>query len=69
MNVTFGEQVRITRERNNVTQQELATMTGLSRCTISKIENDKRNATIDTMSLIANKLGTFLSIQLINLEE
>jgi len=41
VNVTGGESVRIIRELQGLSQNELARLTGLSQATISAIENDR----------------------------
>lgn len=37
--MTLGEQIRISREKNNLSQEELATKLGVSRQAVSKWEN------------------------------
>ncbi|MBQ1756484.1 MAG: helix-turn-helix transcriptional regulator [Oscillospiraceae bacterium] len=46
------------RELRGISQEELSKQTGLSRTTISKIENDEEvNVTIKTIAKIAEVLG------------
>ena len=46
------------RELKGISQEELSKQTGLSRTTISKIENDEEvNVTIKTIAKIAEVLG------------
>ena len=49
--------LREVRERLLVTQEELADRTGLSRTTISRLENDLQGARISTVRRLAEALG------------
>ena len=54
-----GYLVREVRERKGITQEELAERSGISRQTISAIENDARySAGIGTLAAIARALET-----------
>lgn len=47
------------REQKEMTQEELETKSGISRQTISALENDKlQDAKVGTLVAIANALGT-----------
>ena len=47
------------REQKKMTQEELETKSGISRQTISALENDKlQDAKVGTLMAIANALGT-----------
>lgn len=51
--------VKEVREKQGLTQEELATRSGISRQTISAIENDTRySAGVGTLAAIAKALGT-----------
>ena len=50
--------LKVYRELKGISQEELSKQTGLSRTTISKIENDEEvNVTIKTIAKIAEVLG------------
>lgn len=56
--MTFGERVRITRERKNMTQEQLAHAIGLkTKAAISKIEKGLVQPNQVTISKIADALG------------
>ncbi|MBC5584322.1 helix-turn-helix transcriptional regulator [Eggerthella guodeyinii] len=55
-----GQRVRALREQNNLTQEQLALMTGVGRSYLAKVEAGNRNATVDFMEKIALGLGTTL---------
>ena len=45
-----GEQIRQFREKRNLSQEELAEMMGISRATISKIENGRFAISVDYLA-------------------
>ena len=47
-----GQRVRALREESNLTQEQLALMTGVERSYLAKVEAGNRNATIDFMDTI-----------------
>lgn len=53
---TFGRRVADVRKARNVTQQELAEVTGMSVVAIAYIETGKRWARLGTLSRIAKAL-------------
>ncbi len=53
----LGMRIRKIRKKRNITQERLAELTNLSVVYISKIENAKRAATLDTIVNIVNVLG------------
>ena len=56
--MTFGERVRLTRERNNMTQEDLAHAIGLkTKAAVSKIEKGITNPNQKTIAKIAKALG------------
>lgn len=55
-----GLRIRSLREQNNLTQEQLALMTGVGRSYLAKVEAGNRNATVDFMEKIALGLGTTL---------
>ena len=55
-----GQRVRALREESNLTQEQLALMTGVGRSYLAKVEAGNRNATIDSMEKVALGLGVTL---------
>ena len=55
-----GQRVRALREESNLTQEQLALMTGVGRSYLAKVEAGNRNATIDCMEKVALGLGVTL---------
>ena len=55
-----GQRVRALREESNLTQEQLALMTGVGRSYLAKVEAGNRNATIDFMEKVALGLGVTL---------
>ena len=55
-----GQRVRALREESNLTQEQLALMTGVGRSYLAKVEAGNRNATIDVMEKVALGLGVTL---------
>lgn len=54
----MGYRIKETREKNNMTQEELAAKSGVSRATISALENGtSRATTTKTLMSIARALG------------
>lgn len=53
----IGENIKELRNKNNLTQEELATKTGLSKNAIWNYENNKRKPNIEILNKIANALG------------
>jgi transcriptional regulator with XRE-family HTH domain len=54
--VTVGESVRIIRELQELTQNELASLTGIPQATISAIENDRVNLDVERAKALARAL-------------
>lgn len=54
--VTVGESVRILRDLQDLSQNELAKITGISQSTISAIENDRVNLGVERAKVIARAL-------------
>lgn len=54
--VTVGESVRIMRELQELSQNELAKLTGIPQSTISGIENDRINLGIERAKTLARAL-------------
>ena len=54
--VSIGESVRIMRELQELSQNELATLTGIPQSTLSAIENDKINLGVERAKVLARAL-------------
>lgn len=54
--VSVGESVRIIRELQGLSQNELAALTGIPQSTISAIEHDKINLGIERAKILAKAL-------------
>ncbi|HJP04576.1 MAG: transcriptional regulator [Chromatiales bacterium] len=55
--VTPGESVRILRELQELSQNELAERTGIPQSTISAIENDRVRMGVERSKVLARSLG------------
>lgn len=53
---TLGSKLRFFRERNELTQLELAEESGLDLSTVTRIENDTQNPDKETLYILANAL-------------
>ena len=58
--MNFGERLENTRKKNNLTQEQLASLLNVSRQTISKWESDEFYPEIDRLILISKKLDVSL---------
>ena len=56
MDVSVGESVRIIRELQELSQNELAELTGIPQSTISAIERDRVNLGIERAKVLARAL-------------
>ena len=56
IDVTVGESVRIVRELQELSQNQLAELTGIPQSTISSIENDRINLGVERAKVIARAL-------------
>lgn len=56
IDVSVGESVRIIRELQELSQNELSDLTGIPQSTISAIENDRINLGIDRAKVLARAL-------------
>ena len=56
IDVTVGESVRIIRELQGLSQNELAKITGISQSTISAIENDRVQLGVERAKVLAKAL-------------
>jgi transcriptional regulator with XRE-family HTH domain len=56
VDVSVGESVRILRELQELSQNELSALTGIAQATISAIENDRVNIGIERAKVLARAL-------------
>ena len=56
VNVSVGESVRIIRELQDLSQNQLAQLTGIPQATISAIENDRVNLGVERAKILARAL-------------
>lgn len=56
VSVSVGESVRIVRELQELSQTELARLTGIPQSTISAIENDRVNLGVERAKVLARAL-------------
>lgn len=56
VDVSVGESVRILRELQEISQNELSEMTGIPQSTISAIENDRVNLGVERAKILARAL-------------
>ena len=56
VNVSVGESVRILRELQEMSQNELSGLTGIPQSTISAIENDRVNLGVERAKILARAL-------------
>jgi transcriptional regulator with XRE-family HTH domain len=59
---TFARNIRVARHLKEISQEELAFRSNLSRSYVSEVENGGRNISIDNMGILANALGIPLHI-------
>jgi HTH-type transcriptional regulator/antitoxin HipB len=59
----IGELIRQTRQKQNLTQEELAKKLGVNKSNISKMENNIKSMRIDTLMKVLNVLDAKVSIQ------
>ncbi len=56
IDVSIGESVRIMRELQELSQNELASLTGIPQSTLSAIEHDKVNLGVERAKVLARAL-------------
>lgn len=56
MKLSQGEMIKILREKNNLFQNQLAKITGLTQSTISGLENDRLRLGIERAKILARAL-------------
>ena len=61
--MTMGKQIEERRKSLGISQADLAEMSGVSQRTVSAIENDSANPSIEVLSRILSSLGLVISLQ------
>lgn len=59
----LGKQIASRRKQLNISQADLAEMTGVSLRTLSAIENGDANPSIDVLSKVLEPLGLVITLQ------
>jgi len=62
VSVSVGESVRIVRELQELSQTELAVLTGIPQSTISAIENERINLGVERAKVLARALKVHPSV-------
>ena len=63
----LGNNIKTLRKEKHITQEELATMSNISRATLSKLENGNiAQVSIVTLNDILNHLGYELDVKAVN---
>ncbi len=57
IDVSIGESVRIIRELQELSQNDLSSLTGIPQSTISSIENDRVNLGVERAKVLARALN------------
>lgn len=60
----IGEAIRRTRKDQHLTQEQLGMLIGVQKSQISKLENNNRNVTLDTVQKVFNALKTNIRFNL-----
>ncbi len=61
--MVIGKQIEERRKSLSISQADLAEMSGVSLRTVSAIENDSANPSIEVLSRILSSLGLVISLQ------
>lgn len=59
----FGKQIASRRKQLNISQADLADMSGVSLRTLSAIENGDANPSVDVLSKVLEPLGLVINLQ------
>ena len=57
----FGSRLKLYRQQRNLTQAELAKITGFARTTISELESGNKKVTLNAIKKLAKATGTKIS--------
>lgn len=60
----IGEAIKQTRKDQHLTQEELGKLLGVQKSQISKLENNNRNVTLDTIQKVFKALKTNISFNI-----
>ncbi|MDC3424359.1 helix-turn-helix transcriptional regulator [Aquibacillus sp. 3ASR75-11] len=59
--ITFGNNVKNTRLKQNISQEKLGDLTGLHRTYISEVERGRRNVSLENIYAISKALNVKMS--------
>ncbi|HBP63632.1 MAG TPA: transcriptional regulator [Desulfosporosinus sp.] len=59
--ISVGNKIKELRKQRNLSQEDLALLSGLDRTYINSVENGRRNISIISLEKIANGLGIKIS--------
>lgn len=60
----LGEMIRMAREKQDLTQEELGKLIGVQKAQISKLERNTNNVTIDTVLRVFNALNAKITFKI-----
>ena len=60
----LGEMIRMAREKQDLTQEELGKLIGVQKAQISKLERNTNNVTIDTVLRVFNALNAKVTFKI-----
>lgn len=60
----LGEMIRMAREKQDLTQEELGRLIGVQKAQISKLERNTNNVTIDTVLRVFNALNVKVTFKI-----
>jgi len=59
---SLGDVIRARRRQLNLTQQDIADLTGLARYTVIRVEAGDQNVRIETLDRVANAVGLIITL-------
>lgn len=65
----LGEMIKSVRKERHLTQEQLGKLVGVQKSQISKLENNTRNVTIETILKVFRALKTNIKFSLENMDE
>ena len=60
--LVVGHKIRLLRISRQLSQEKLAKKASIAKAYLSQIENDKRNASVKTLSSIADAMGVSITM-------
>ena len=59
--ISIGKKIKIHRQKNNMTQNDLAIECNFEKATMSRLESGKANPTVRTLVIVSNALDIHIS--------